>query len=97
MDIADKPSDFYNLTKEEQETLTSWIMSNIIPTKKTFYSSVSSYGLKHCFERSDVGFYIHNGAFKGAMLECGFLIKDKSELNWYFNISKKSPFIIKGY
>ncbi|MCG1226654.1 hypothetical protein K4S73_06115 [Staphylococcus epidermidis] len=34
--------------------------------------------------------YVTNGQFKGAMLKAGFDVKDKTQLNWHFNVSEKS-------
>ena len=44
-----------------------WIETNLKPTK-TFNDRRTSYGLKHLFEDTG-GFYIGNGAFKGAMIK----------------------------
>lgn len=65
---------------------------------KTFNTRHTSYGLKHVFERkyrealsgTFESSYVTNGQFKGAMLEAGFDVKDKSQLNWHFNASEKS-------
>jgi hypothetical protein len=83
------PTSFENLSVPEQQTLLSWINSNL--TKKdTFNHRHSSYGLKSLFESSETGFYVTNGTFKGAMLVCGFRVKDTSAINWKFNISNAS-------
>ena len=68
-----KPEDFHNLNPEEREILTNWIRANLKPIKSV-NKMHTSYGLKHYFERDkeNKGFYITNGQFKGAMLECGF-------------------------
>lgn len=85
----DHPKDFYDeLTEEKQEILLSWCRK--LESIKRINQDVTSYGLKHTFENSQGGFSISNGSFKGAMLLCGFCIKDPYELNWHFNISKKS-------
>lgn len=76
------------LSKEEQTIVLSWCKK--LQTIKSINQDCTSYGLKHTFEYSKDGFSISNGAFKGAMLLCGFYIKDPYELNWHFNISKKS-------
>ena len=39
--------------------------------------------------------YFTNGEFKGAMLESGYKVKDKTTQNWVFNISQRSPIIMK--
>ena len=78
------------LTPEQQTTLCAWIKENFYPIK-SFTCSHTSYGLKGIFENSPNGFYISNGMFKQAMKLCGFIVKDESETNWIFNISKKSP------
>ena len=84
----DQPESFYSMTNQEQETLLAWCrqFESIlgINTKHT------SYGLKHWFEYSPGGFSISNGAFKGAMLLCGFNCRDINDKNWQFNVSEAS-------
>lgn len=87
-ELYNQPEAFDYLTPGEQKHLTDWIKENLQPIK-TFNLRHTSYGLKHVFERNG-GFYIGNGAFKGAMLKCGFRVKDRSALNWVFNVSEKS-------
>ena len=84
------PQDFENLSKEKQKILVEWCSK--ISKTKNINRGKSSYGLKHIFEYSEIGFYISNGAFKGAMLKAGFNHKNREEngLNWYFNYSEKS-------
>lgn len=79
-----------SLTKAEHDVLCSWIKNNLVPVK-SFNDKVSSYFLKHIFERADVGFYIDNDDFKTAMTDCGFSVKNPDDQNWVFNISKESP------
>jgi hypothetical protein len=88
MDI-NHPNEFDKLSPEEQLTLSSWVATYLEPIK-SFNERHTSYGLKHLFESSEEGFYITNGAFKGAMLDCGFRVKDETALNWAFNVSEKS-------
>ena len=80
--------EFEELTAEEKDVLLEWIGMYLKPIKRFNYNS-SSYGLKHIFQFSEKGFYVTNGAFKGAMLKAGFKAHNKHEMNWYFNISKK--------
>jgi hypothetical protein len=87
-ELHNQPEAFDFLAPGQQKHLIEWINANFEPIK-TFNTRHTSYGLKHVFE-SDGGFYISNGAFKGAMLKCGFKVKDKSALNWVFNISERS-------
>lgn len=87
-DPHNKPEAFDYLTPGEKNHLTKWIKDNLQPIK-SFNNRHTSYGLKHRFENQG-GFYIGNGAFKGAMLDCGFKVKGREELNWQFNISQKS-------
>lgn len=84
------------LTEEQHSILINWIETNIYP-RKTFNDVKTSYGLKHLFEFSENGFYVDNECFKLAMLECGFKVRNKSELNWVFNISQKSPALQNMY
>lgn len=87
-DYHNQPEAFRYLTPGEQSRLKDWIKENLQPIQ-SINERHTSYGLKHRFENQD-GFYISNGAFKGAMLACGYRVSDKSELNWRFNISQKS-------
>jgi len=88
LELHNQPEAFNYLTPGEQDRLIRWIKEYLSPIK-SINDRHTSYGLKHRFG-SQGGFYIGNGAFKGAMLACGYKVKDKSELNWSFNISQKS-------
>ena len=83
MHSTDKPEQFDRLEPHEQEILTRWIRENFEESRR--FSRYSSYGFKHMFERMKGGFYVCNGAFKKAMLVCGFKCKDEDEQNWVFN------------
>lgn len=52
------PQDFENLSKEEQKILVEWCSK--ISKTKNINRGKSSYGLKHIFEYSEIGFYISN-------------------------------------
>ena len=87
----DYPENFDKLPLERQNQLLNWISENLKP-RKTFNDRHTSYGLKHLVKFSDgTNSYFTNGEFKGAMLKSGYRVKDKSALNWVFNISEKSP------
>ena len=88
------PNDFKKLSKKEQKILVQWINENLTKTKG-FCKEYSSYYLKHVFERDKIGFYITNGMFKGAMIEAGFKIRNKNDVNSFFNVSAKSITKIK--
>ena len=90
MHEGDLPEQYDLLEPEKQSVLCEWIEENFFPIK-SFTDSFTSYGLKHIFERSPNGFYITNGMFKQAMKLCGFKVKNESDTNWVFNISRKSP------
>lgn len=94
MDPHNQPEAFDYLTPGEQQRLIDWINRNLQPIK-TFNTRRSSYGLKHIFE-SHGGFYVGNGAFKGAMIKCGYKVKDKNQLNWVFNVSEKSIKVLQS-
>jgi hypothetical protein len=72
---ANHPKCFDDLSQEEKLTLTSWVPTYLDPIK-SFNERHTSYGMKHRFENYKDGFYITNGAFKGAMIDCGFKGKD---------------------
>jgi hypothetical protein len=82
----DPPSEYQNLLADTRAELLLWIWRNLTPTKAKVHLS-TSYGLKHTFE-DDAGFYISNGAFKGAMLEAGYEPVDPRERNWRFRCTK---------
>lgn len=88
MNIVDNPSEFFKgLNEKERYILLNWCKQ--FDEIQTINKRHSSYGLKHIFERSENGFYITNGMFKGAMEELNFKIL-KTNKNWNFNISEKS-------
>lgn len=82
--------EFMTLSQEEREILLEWIISQLRPIR-TINTRISSYGLKHVFERNDRGFYVTNDQFKGAMIFVGYEPYEQTERNWIFKISKKSP------
>ncbi len=81
----DPPAEYAKLSRVEQAALLSWIAEHISPRKTP--NKRTSYGIKHAFEASVGGFYISNGAFKGAMLAAGYEPVYPEERNWRFRIS----------
>ena len=77
----DDPRDYKNLNPEEQAALRAWIAVAMTPARTVGPSS--SYTMKHDFETAG-GFYITNGAFKGAMLDAGYRPVKRGEQNWRF-------------
>lgn len=86
--ITDSPLAFLDLSKTKQAVLLEWCES--LDKIERINTRHTSYGLKHTFGRDEYGFYIYNGAFKGAMIMAGFSTNDVKELNWRFNVSEKS-------
>ena len=82
-------NEYKKLSEKEKAVLLEWIQDNLTKTNR-LTNFCTSYSLKHVFEMSKKGFYLTNGAFKGAMNEAGFKTKNRSEINWTFNVSKKS-------
>lgn len=82
----DSPNAFWELTDEQQSALVEWCQQ--LGKRKTIYHGRTSYGLKHLFERN--GFYVYNGAFKGAMLLAGFRVAGLEYADWWFNVSERS-------
>ena len=80
-----------NLDDEYRQTVITW-REKYFTRSKTMYLDICSYGLKQILEQ-DTGIYLTNGQFKGAMILSRFTSKNIDELNWYFNISKRSPAI----
>ncbi|MDS3939792.1 hypothetical protein RJC27_04245 [Staphylococcus epidermidis] len=91
-----KPEHFDELNEDKKCALMEFC--NSLDKIKSFNMRHSSYGLKHVFEAeyskklegTFEGSYITNGQFKGAMLKAGFDVKDKTQLNWHFNLSERS-------
>ncbi len=89
---VNSPGLYNRLSPSNQASVQAWIQRAISPgTGRTSDGRMSSYGLKHCFERSPGGFYLTNGAFKGAMLAAGYEPRDSTALNWQFRIEPRCP------
>lgn len=83
------PNEYDQLSLENKARLQKWIDERVRPNLiKSYNPYLTSYGLKHYFEQ-DVGLYISNGVFKGAMLAAGIQPKEYDRLNWVFQISKR--------
>ncbi len=82
----DPPGEYHDLSPDVRAELLLWIRHRLTPTKVKVYPG-TSYGLKHLFE-DDAGYYVSNGAFKGAMLEAGYEPVDPLERNWRFRCTK---------
>lgn len=81
---ANSPAQFLELEPAEQAALVDWIQSVLVPAKTPFRRN--SYGMKHDFDREPDGFYVRNGAFKGAMVAAGFPPVGEYEVNWRFRV-----------
>ena len=77
---------FNELTPNEQERLLAFCSR--IHKIKSFNRNHTSYGLKHLYEK--IGGYVTNDAFKGAMMQSGFKVRDRNALNFCFNVSQRS-------
>ncbi len=81
----DSPAEFALLTDLEQRALLIWISIAMRPAKTP--DRRTSYGIKHDFDDwrdKRLGFYVTNGAFKGAMLAAGYAPVDPAAPNWIF-------------
>jgi hypothetical protein len=83
---VDPPAEFHNCGPDTRAELLLWIWRNLKPTKVKIHPC-ASYCMKHSFE-DDTGFYVSNGAFKGAMLEAGYEPVDPKERNWRFRYTR---------
>ena len=86
-------SEYADLSAEQKAEVQRWIAKFIAP-RKQIDRRHTSYGLKHGFDRTwaldhPTGFYMSNGAFKGAMLAAGYEPSDRNALNWNFRIYVK--------
>lgn len=86
---VDDPNLFFKLTSNEQMELFNWCVTVMVKTQ-AINRNHTSYGIKHLFEEAPLGFYVTNGALKGAMLLAGFTASDIESNNWNFNVSEKS-------
>jgi hypothetical protein len=82
------PLDFLRLPETEQQDLLDWI-EDTFDMDDTVYS-VSSYGLKHLYER-EAGNYVTNGQFKGAMIQYGYDPVDPREINSHYLVKFSPP------
>lgn len=83
------PFEFNELTKKEQGQLLEWCGN--LGKIKGINQNVDSYAIKHLFEKSENGFYIHNGAMKGALISAGFKWSvGHDSINYKFNVSQRS-------
>lgn len=81
----DSPMAFALMPFGQQRAVLNWLAG----MRKTlcYNHDISSYGIKHVFERTANGFYMTNGQFKGAMIAAGFKFRYSDQKNWLFNIS----------
>ena len=82
LDNVNQPSSYERLTDEEKAIVQGFIARELVPADEA--GRFGSYGLKHIFDRLPGGFSMTNGAFKGAMLDAGFLPIDPYGLTWRF-------------
>ncbi|GJF45448.1 hypothetical protein [Staphylococcus argenteus] len=73
-----------------REELLDWCKTNFDTVKNINKQTMTSYGLKHLFEKDErtESSYVSNEEFRGAMITSRF--KHTNERNMHFNISKKS-------
>jgi hypothetical protein len=84
----DHPVEAYRAMPDHRAAaLDLWIRLALSP-RKTVKRFVTSYGLKHQAE-DDIGTYISNAQFKGAMLAQGYEPADGIDLNWEFKIKPR--------
>ena len=88
MDTVNDPIEYDELEPCHKLTVVKWIKETFEP-RVTINKYHTSYEMKHIFERSPDGFYLTNGAFKGAMLKCGF-DKHSGGINWCFPVTERS-------
>ena len=85
------PHSFLGLASEERDALLAWIDRHVV-ARKTVNRSFTSYGLKHEFDDKEAGgFYVVNGAFKGAMIVAGHLPHDWNAVNPHYRIGAAKP------
>ena len=87
MNLADDVGEYEALSDERKAILNVWITCNFTSSPRAL-RNVTSYGLKHEFERSDEGFYVTNGQFKAAMRKAGHKPVRYGQ-NWRFRIARR--------
>lgn len=90
MDSINDPKRYEELSEERKKILLDWISENLLPIR-SFNTKHTSYTLRDWIDDD----YFSNGEFKGAMLAAGYKVKDKTSDNWVFNISQRSPIVVK--
>lgn len=84
-----QPEQYEQLEQRKKELLQQWINNRVKPYLIQSYNpSLTSYGLKHYFER-EIGVYVNNGQFKGGMLAAGISPESHEALNWVFKVGKR--------
>lgn len=91
---GDDPGEFYRLSFDRRARLLAWIAANFEPAPRSL-SGATSYSVKHELQRAPGGFYVVNGAFKGALVALGFEIPDRAALNWQFR-ARRRPMTGRG-
>jgi len=80
------PQAYHRLSRQQREALQAWITTTFAPGTRAH--PLTSYTWKHRFEGSESGFYLTNGAFKGAMLAAGYQPTKQTakDINWRFRV-----------
>jgi hypothetical protein len=79
--------DYARLTADKGAQLAAWIAATMHPIKAANQYQNSD-ALKDIFARSEGGFALTNGQFKGAMLAAGHEPVNSEQLNWTFHIRR---------
>ncbi|WP_125762282.1 hypothetical protein [Companilactobacillus hulinensis] len=85
----DNPASFLSLSPQEKTTLVAWVLNTLVKGK-SINTDITSYGIKHLFDKPLNGFYVKNGVMKGAMLIAGFTTDNIKQRNWSFNVAEAS-------
>lgn len=97
----DPPTMFDDLLPTEQQALRLWVRLALEPTKNIGRRFNYSYGLKHDAENA-LGWYVSNGALKGAVLAEGYRWQEcegtprNPNPNWVFNSRRRCPHRMVG-
>ncbi len=82
-------SRFEDLHPQEQRVLLEWIQKHFQASESQAleHQSVTAYGLKHRFERSEFGFHVFSREFAGAMERAGFQSEETQWGDWRFTVA----------
>lgn len=83
------PKRWLELSDEQRAAVLKWVTETFEPggTKK---DRPSTYTLKHVFENLPEGFYITDGAMRGAFLVAGYPMEERTRTEWHPIVKRRA-------